>query len=171
MTSLLSGERVSKNHERIEACGDLDELGSVMGAFAAAVPDALSPLRREIQSIQAELLHIGAWVGTATDSAAAATLTGFTDGPLEGLEASIDRMEEELPPLASFILAGGHPAAAWAHVARTVCRRAERRVVSIAADAIPPQIIPYLNRLSTYLFVAARFCNKACGTPDIPWKG
>jgi cob(I)alamin adenosyltransferase len=171
VTSLLSGERVPKSHERIEACGDLDELGSVLGAFAAAVPDTLPALRAEIQGIQGELLHIGAWMGTAPDSAAAAALTGFSDRPLQDMEAAIDRMEEELAPLASFILAGGHPAAAWAHVARTVCRRAERRVVAVSAGALPSQIIPYLNRLSTYLFVAARYCNQNSGIPDITWKG
>ena len=128
MTSLLSGERVSKSHERMEACGDLDELGSVLGAFAAVLPDPLSALRSEVHGIQGELLHIGAWVGTAPDSAAAAALRGFTGGPLEAPEASIDGMEKTLPPLASFILAGGHPSAAWAHVARTVCRRAEKHV-------------------------------------------
>lgn len=168
MTSLLSGERVSKNNARIEACGDLDELSSVLGALAACLGDGA--LKREIEEIQGELLHIGAWMGTTPDSAAARALPGFTPGPLETLESAITRMEKALPPLSNFILPGGHPSAAWAHVARTVCRRAERRVMAVSPDAPTATVLPYLNRLSTYLFVVARFCNKENGVPDTTWR-
>ncbi|HYW82188.1 MAG TPA: ATP:cob(I)alamin adenosyltransferase, partial [Spirochaetia bacterium] len=96
---------------------------------------------------------------------------------LRDIEEAIDRLEAELPPLQSFILPGGHVTAAWAHVARTVCRRAERRVQSLAAEAGELEtesaqgILPYLNRLSTYLFALARLCNKLHGVPDTTWKG
>ena len=171
MTSLLSGERVPKNDARIEACGDLDELGSVLGAFAAALDGDLLPLAAEVRSIQGELLHVGAWVGTEPGSAAAAALKELDGGPLDALERSLERMEGDLPPLASFLLPGGCTAAAWAHVARTVCRRAERRVVAAGPRGLPPGIVPWLNRLSTWLYVAARWCNRVKGIEETPWKG
>lgn len=171
MTSLLSGERVPKNDARIEACGDLDELGSVLGAFAAALDGDLRPLAAEVRAIQGELLHVGAWVGTESGSAAATALKGLDAGPLQELVRSIERMEGDLPPLTSFLLPGGCAAAAWAHVARTVCRRAERRVVAVGPGALPPEIVPYLNRLSTWLYVAARWCNHVRGADETPWKG
>jgi len=171
MTSLLSGERVPKNDARIEACGDLDELGSVLGAFAAALDGDLLSLAAEVRAIQGELLHVGAWVGTEPGSAAAGALKALGGGPLEELERSIERMEGDLPPLTSFLLPGGCVAAAWAHVARTVCRRAERHVVAVGARGLPPEIVPYLNRLSTWLYVAARWCNGTRGVAETPWKG
>jgi cob(I)alamin adenosyltransferase len=171
ITSLLSGERVPKSHERIETCGELDELASVLGALAASLSAGESQIRREIEAIEAELLHIGAWVATQPGSAAAKTLRGLDEGPLRELESSIERMEKELPPLQSFILPGGTTAASWAHVARTVCRRAERRLSAVARDDTQPSMLPYLNRLSTYLFVLARLCNMRQGIPDTPWKG
>jgi len=172
ITSLLGGERVPKSHERIEACGELDELASVLGALAASLLTGESQARGEIEAIQAELLHIGAWIAMERGGAASSnTLRGLEEGPRAALEMSIDRMERELPPLQSFILPGGTMAASWAHVARTVCRRAERRVVAVARDQVQEPIIPYLNRLSTYLFVLARECNMRQGIPDTPWKG
>jgi cob(I)alamin adenosyltransferase len=124
----------------------------------------------EIHGIQGELLHIGAWMGTMPDSAAAQALPGFTTAPLEALEHAIASMEKTMSPLSSFLLPGGHPSAAWAHVARTVCRRAERRVMAVTPAAFPERILPYLNRLSTYLFVAARYCNKENGVSDTLWR-
>ena len=171
ITSLLSGERVPKSHKRIEACGELDELASVLGVLAASLPDGDPQIRSEIEEIQSELLHIGAWIAIQPGAAAAGTLRSLGEGPLAGLEKSIERMEEELPPLQSFILPGGSTAASWAHVARTVCRRAERRVIAAARDQKLGSMLPYLNRLSTYLFVLARLCNRRQGIPDTPWKG
>ncbi len=170
ITSLLSGERVPKSHERIEACGELDELASVLGAFSSSLPEAETVLRTEVQAIQAELLHIGAWVAVHP-GAGAKGLRPVEEAPLAALEAAIDRMESELPPLQSFILPGGAPSASWAHVARTVCRRAERRVIAAGGQAMPAPILPYLNRLSTYLFVLARLCNRRQDIPDMSWKG
>ena len=174
MTSLLSGERVPKNHERIEACGALDELASVLGALAAALSERQGQTAEEIRQIQGELLHIGAWCATSPGSPTLGVLRLPSAGPVEALERAIERMEKDLPPLEGFILPGGHPSAAWAHMARTVARRAERRVAAVtpggpSRDAAAG-ILSFLNRLSTYLYVLARHCNHEQGIPDTLWK-
>ena len=175
MTSLLSGERVPKTHPRVEACGELDELASVLGALSASLPADSHELRREIEGIQGMLLHIGAALATSHDTATAGMLrvVGIEDTRM--LEGAIERMEQALPPLQGFILPGGHPSAAWAHVARTVCRRAERRELAIpdgpAVDGRFAGMLAYLNRLSSYLFVLARSCNALYAVPEVIWKG
>ena len=166
MTSLLSGERVPKSHARIEACGELDELASVLGALAAALGDDQEPVRAEIRGIQGELFHVGAWCAATPGSQTLGVLTPPSTGPVEALERSIERMEKDLSPLQGFILPGGHASAALAHVARCVCRRAERRVAAVPC----PEALPWLNRLSTYLYVVARHCNQAHGIPESLWK-
>ena len=177
MTSLLSGERVPKTHPRVEACGDLDELASVLGACAAALTAGGDELKAEIRDIQGMLLHIGAALATSDDSPTAAKLRRVSAEDTGKLERAIERLERALPPLQGFILPGGHPSAALAHVARTVCRRAERRVLATGAGGTPPEgsrlaaIVAWLNRLSTYLFVLARSCNAAHGVAETPWSG
>jgi len=177
ITSLLSGERVPKSNARVDACGEVDELSSVLGACAAALSAGHAGLQMEIQGVQSDLLHIGAWLATSPGSPTRQLLRTISPDRLRDIEEAIDRLEAELPPLQSFILPGGHVTAAWAHVARTVCRRAERRVQSLAAEAGELEtesaqgILPYLNRLSTYLFALARLCNKLHGVPDTTWKG
>jgi cob(I)alamin adenosyltransferase len=177
ITSLLSGERVPKSHARVDACGEVDELSSVLGACAAVLSAEHSDLRQEIQGVQSDLLHIGAWLATSPGSPTRQMLRTISTDRLRKIEEAIDRLEADLPPLQSFLLPGGHATAAWAHVARTVCRRAERRVQSLAPEAGELEtesiqgILPYLNRLSTYLFALARYCNKLHGVPDTTWKG
>jgi cob(I)alamin adenosyltransferase len=175
MTSLLSGERVPKTHPRVEACGDLDELASVLGACAASLVGGGEELRREIQGIQGMLLHIGASLATSDDSPTAGRLRGLSGDDVRILESAIERMEGSLAPLQGFLLPGGHPSAAWAHVARTVCRRAERRALAIPADRGENSrlsvVLSWLNRLSSYLFVLARFCNATHGIAETGWKG
>lgn len=168
-TSLFSGERVPKSHPRVEAYGDVDELNSVIGALIAALPPD-HPEWPELQRIQANLFQVGAWLATTPGSAASARLTPFSTQHSQQLEQAIDRMNAELSPLTSFILPGGHPTAAWAHIARTVCRRAERHVLELGVsdEAFRP-ILAFLNRLSDYLFVLARYCNHLAGTPDVRW--
>lgn len=166
-TSLLSGERVPKTHARIEACGDVDELISFLGALAAAFPTGQEGLGREIQSIQGDLLRVGARLATSPDSPTLRMLPTIGPERIASLEDAIDRMEAALPRLQSFILPGGHPTAAWAHVARAVCRRAERHAAALDAEGV----LPYLNRMSTYLFVLARWCNRLHGFSDMQWKG
>jgi cob(I)alamin adenosyltransferase len=191
MTHLGSGELVPKSHPRIQACGEVDELASVLGALAAALaPDALSHdaagLRRQLKDIQADLLALGARLAAAPRAALRAAPGGAAAGGPRGpgreriaaLELAVREMEAELPTLRSFILPGGHLTAAWAHVARAVCRRAERGVQRITMEGIEGEApdpdlgagLAYLNRLSTYLFSFARLCNASHGIPDEPWK-
>jgi len=177
-TSLFSGERVKKNSPRIEAYGCLDELNSVIGAIAAAMDEAPSGLENELQTIQAELLQAGAWLAVAPDSEAIEQLTPFTKDPIERVEKAIDRIHDDLPELRGFILPGGHLSAAMAHMARTICRRAERRVINLAvAEAIEIQtsdamqnIAVFINRLSDYFFVLARYCNHLQNIEEVPWQ-
>jgi cob(I)alamin adenosyltransferase len=171
-TSLGSGERVPKTDDRVEAYGSVDELNSVLGALAAAFPPALDHLRGEIENIQSLLLRTGALLAATPGSPRARDLTPVAQEDAQELEKAIDRMEEALPPLSAFILPGGHACAAWAHMARTVCRRAERRVVGISHgdEQALALIIIYLNRLSDYLFVLARYCNMATGGSDTLWQ-
>jgi cob(I)alamin adenosyltransferase len=158
ITSLLSGERVPKSHIRVEACGELDELASVLGALAASLSGRQEQARGEISWIQEQLLHIGAWVAGGERAP--------LSEPVRLLEKATEAIEKDLPPLQGFLLPGGHPSAAWAHVARTVCRRAERRTAAVPSS----EALPFLNRLSTYLYALARSCNLLNGVPEMQWK-
>lgn len=173
-TSLGSGERVPKHDERVEAYGTIDELNSVLGALASALPEGLGHMRAEIEGIQSLLLRTGALLAATPGSPRAKGLIPVNPEDAKNLEKAIDAMEEGLVPLTGFILPGGHHSASWAHIARTVCRRAERRVARLSgegdrANEVGPVLI-YLNRLSDYLFVLARYCNMAAGVRDLPWK-
>lgn len=174
-TSLFSGERVGKHHGRVEAYGDLDELNAAIGALMAALPAAGEPLHAELLRIQSDLFHLGAWLATSPDSPASRQLKHLPAERIQSLESAIDQMETALAPLSAFILPGGHPAAAWAHVARTVCRRAERHTVALTASLPeqtqePQELLIYLNRLSDYLFVLARTINRLTGVADTLWQ-
>lgn len=178
-SSLFSGERVAKNHSRIKTYGEVDELNSVIGALIAFLPGGSETLETQLRQIQADLFEVGAWLATLPGSPAAQRLTPFTDAPTRRLEQQIDHLQEELPQLRNFILPGGHPSAAWAHLARTVCRRTERTTIDLAhqegaSNGAPPPglgpILSYLNRLSDYLFVVARTCNRAVGVADVAWQ-
>ncbi len=175
-TSLFSGERVSKADARIDAYGDLDELNSILGALVAQL-SAEEKRIAELQQIQSDLFQAGAWLATSPDSALIDSLQAISAEQIAFLEKAIDRYEKELPVLRSFILPGGHITSAWAHVARTVCRRCERKVAplvsrSMKAKAAEPyqRLLVYLNRLSDYLFVLARQCNHIHGISDKPWR-
>lgn len=176
-TSLFSGERIFKSDVRVEAYGDVDELNSVLGVFIASLPVSLESLSRELIKIQCDLMDIGAWMATTPGSAAVDMLKPLMPDRVTWIEAAIDRIEAALPPLQGFILPGGHPTSAWAHVARTVCRRAERHALRVSAgasdarvDASAGVMVTYLNRLSDYLFVLARLCNKEQKVPDTLWE-
>ncbi len=176
-TSLFSGERVTKSHPRIELCGDIDELNSILGALAAALSDNDSKMIEEIQQIQSLMLQIGAWLSTTSGSPARSEVNKITDTHIKYFETAIDRMENILPELKDFILPGGHISAAWAHIARAVCRKVERNAVRLfeeLEDKNAPDenknTLVCLNRLSDYLFVLARYCNLISGAKDLPWK-
>lgn len=176
-TSLFSGERVSKANSRVEAYGDVDELNSVLGALIASLSADNPQISRAVEQVQRDLFCVGGRLATTPDSPAFEDLPDLDDEAVKRLENEIDGMEETLSPLRGFILPGGHPSACWAHVARTVCRRAERRLVAVleAREADPEEDGPaqmgtYLNRLSDYLFVLARYCNHINGVEDTLWE-
>jgi len=159
-TSLFGGARVPKNDPRIDAYGTIDELNSCLGVVLAGEADA------QLLDVQRDLFEIGAHLASPGTS----RFTGVPASRIEELERGIDAMEADLAPLKSFILPGGTLAAAQLHVARTVCRRAERLVVALHDDdAATQSSIAYLNRLSDYLFVAARHANHKRGVEDVPW--
>lgn len=176
-TSLFSGERVIKSHRRIEAYGDVDELNSIMGALIAELKEKNTGLSDQLQQIQADLFQLSAILATTPDSPAMDSLEAIAESRITDLEQAIDNMDAELPGLSGFILPGGRPAAAWAHICRTVCRRAERKVTRLGdnytngnAAALFKTTLVYLNRLSDYLFVLARYCNHLQGVSDTLWK-
>ena len=175
-TSLFSGERVSKAEAQIDAYGDLDELNSILGALTAHLA-AEKKLVAELEQIQSDLLQAGSWLATRPDSSAIDSLREIAVDQISFVEKAIDRYENELPALNAFILPGGHVTAAWAHVARTVCRRCERKAVSLIDQFNKPKatdpylrLLVYLNRLSDYLFILARHCNHIHGVSDKPWR-
>ena len=169
-TDLFGGDRVRKEHARVEAYGQVDELNAFVGAAIAASEqkDLLDFARR----IQSTLFDLGSFLATP-DAAQRekASIPEVTDADVEALEAEIDRLEGELEPLRSFILPGGSTAAAAFHIARTVCRRAERATVRLdTEEALGGFALRYLNRLSDLLFVMARAENKRAGVADVPWS-
>ena len=164
-TSLFSGERVSKTSLRVEACGTLDELNCVIGAARAAVPTA--PTEVSLAAIQYHLFSLGADLATSGEKQRAARIK-----PIEitWLETEIDRMVSELPPLHNFILPGGSAAAAQIHLARAICRRAERTVVNLSqSEEVSKDAVRFLNRLSDFLFILARYENLLSGVAEEKW--
>jgi cob(I)alamin adenosyltransferase len=167
-TGLGDDQRVTKDHPRVEAYGQVDELNAVLGLVAAYCPDA--PEAALLRGIQNDLFDVGADLcrPQAEDEPPGKYLR-VTAAQAERLERAIDRLNEGLEPLRSFILPGGTPAAAWLHLARTVCRRAERAVVTLThAEPLNPQVVVYLNRLGDFLFVLARVANDN-GKADVLW--
>jgi cob(I)alamin adenosyltransferase len=168
-TGLFGGPRVSKDSPRIEAYGTVDELNSLLGVVRALGLE--STVDTLLARIQNELFGLGAQLATPNPEAHQTALIGPKH--IEALEAAIDRFEAELEPLKQFILPGGAPVAAHLHLARTVCRRAERRLVTLvqqSAEPVAGDLIVYLNRLSDLLFVLARAVNRAAGLADVPWQ-
>jgi cob(I)alamin adenosyltransferase len=177
-TSLFSGERIAKSDDRIEAYGDVDELNAVIGSLAASLPQHsdTTQLRLQLTLIQSDLLQVGALLATTPDSPSIEHLKPLTAEHSQWLEKRINDMEDRLDTLNAFILPGGHPSAAWSHMARTVCRRTERRVVKLftsqgLAENGSQEMMTYLNRLSDYFFVLARYCNLLSGVKDEIWRG
>jgi cob(I)alamin adenosyltransferase len=168
-TGLFGGGRVPKSHPQVEAYGAVDELNAILGWTRTTLRDTATAER--LASVQADLFAIGAHLATEVrPNRPAPALPPLPDARIPLLERWIDEVETRLPELRSFILPGGAPGGAALHVARTVCRRAERRVIELAAGAnVAPPIIVYLNRLSDLLFVLARQENLAAGAAEQPW--
>ncbi|MBY0523717.1 MAG: cob(I)yrinic acid a,c-diamide adenosyltransferase [Gemmataceae bacterium] len=165
-TGLGDGSRVPKDHPRVAAYGTVDELNAVLGLLVAQQPDA--PEIDLLGSIQNDLFDVGADLCVPEADTPGQRLR-VKESQAARLEAAIDRLNANLKPLTSFILPGGRPLAAWCHLARTVCRRAERDVVTLArTERINAQVVIYLNRLSDLLFVLARVYNNQ-GQDDVLW--
>ena len=165
-TSLFDNTRVSKADARVDAYGEIDELNAALGAARAAGTDP--DLTAVLEQIQKELFAIGARLADpAHRISARVTKADVVDSQIARLEGTIDRLEGELPPLRRFVLPGGSSAGSLLHLARTICRRAERRVVALAV--VDPVIVVYLNRLSDLLFVMARAANHRAGVPETEW--
>lgn len=167
-TALGGGQRVPKDAVRIEAYGSVDELNSAIGV---ALAHGLEPsLERELGRIQNELFHLGSDLSILEEDKAKKPVPRIEARHVEALEELLDRLSDRLGPLQNFILPGGSPGAAHLHVARCVCRRAERATVTLArAEAVGPFTVKYLNRLSDALFVMARWENRWRGEDDVLW--
>jgi len=170
-TSLFGGERVGKDHVRVEAYGTVDELNSALGLVVAMLPRELDDWRDRLVAIQSDCFTLGAILAAPnTGDARLDHIPILPDSRVAALETGIDELDEELEPLQAFVLPGGNKCSATLQLARSICRRAERRVVSLAElDEIDPVIIKHLNRLSDFLFTLARAANARTGVPDVEW--
>jgi cob(I)alamin adenosyltransferase len=168
-TGLGGGQRVSKDDLRIEAYGAVDELNSLLGlALATGLDERLS---REVEALQQLLFNLGADLCLREEDKAGRRLPSVEESHIRQMEALIDELARELGPLEDFILPGGSPGASALHVARSVCRRAERRVVALKRrEAVGPHVVAFLNRLSDLLFVAARYENRKRGHRETLWE-
>jgi cob(I)alamin adenosyltransferase len=168
-TGLLGGARVPKDDPRIEAYGTVDELNSHVGMLR----DLAAPNENELLlSMQQMLFTIGSHLASSNvEESARFQVPLITEADVLALEQAMDRMDAGLEPMRNFILPGGHPTVSQAHICRTVCRRAERRVVALATQTpVDPVLIHYLNRASDLFFMLARHLARVHGIPDIPWK-
>ncbi len=168
-TSLIGGTKVSKAHLRIESYGTIDELNSYIGLCKDLLQDEAGITT--LQEVQDRLFTIGSELACDPDKTTKVSIPDLHETDIVFLEKEIDSMESGLEPLKAFILPGGHPTLSHLHIARTICRRAERCCVRLADETgVDPTIIKYLNRLSDYLFVLARYSGHLLNVADIPWK-
>lgn len=169
-TSLIGGVRVPKSHIRIESYGTVDELNSQLGVVNDLCNSA--EINEWLREIQDRLFTIGSALATDPGKEVKMKLPDLHESDVTWLEQHIDKMNEVLPEMRSFILPGGNVASSSCHVARCICRRAERICVGMQEqqEVMPPLIIPYLNRLSDYLFVLARYIGHINNAPEIPWR-
>jgi len=170
-TGLFGGARVSKASARVAAYGDVDELNSQLGVVCTQLT-ASGPRLSQLRQIQADLFSLGAELARDPSKQVELGVPLLSDAEIERLEHAIDELDRALPALKTFILPGGSLAAAFLHVARTICRRAERAVVQLGhSEDVRGELVRYLNRLSDFLFTLARAENQATGVPDVPWVG
>jgi len=170
-TSLFGGARVHKDNVRVAAYGTVDELNSALGYAVTTLPDVMESWRDPLLRIQSDCFTLGAILATpANGGAKPAHIPDLPEGRVSQLEKWIDQLDDELEPLKAFVLPGGSQCAAALHLARGVCRRAERRVVTLAqGEAVDAVVLKYLNRLSDFLFTLARAANARQGVPDVEW--
>ncbi len=169
-TSLIGGTRVPKSHIRIESYGTVDELNSFIGLVSDMCGNV--EIQKVLNEVQDRLFTVGSHLACDPDKESSIQIPDLTENDIVNLEKEIDKMNEVLLPMKSFILPVGHSAISMTHVARCVCRRAERWCVSLQEENlfVEPIVIKYLNRLSDYLFVLARFIGHLNGVSDVPWK-
>ncbi len=168
-TSLVGGERVRKDSVRLEAYGTVDEFSSFLGVVLSD-PACTSEVKGQLLEVQSRLFDVGCYLATAVPDGESPAITGLGEDDLKRLEGWIDALDEQTPKIRAFVLPGGTPLAAHAHVARAVCRRAERRIFALAACGyVDPLVTRYVNRLSDYLFILARYFNFMGGVAEITW--
>lgn len=169
-TSLIGGTKVPKSHLRIESYGTVDELNSYIGLVSDLINDSNS--KAILKEIQDRLFTVGSSLACDPDKDPLMKIPDLKEKDIELLEKEIDKMNEILPAMKSFILPGGHPAVSTTHVARCVCRRAERLCVNMQEHDlfVEPLVIKYINRLSDYLFILARYIGHLLNVDEIPWK-
>lgn len=169
-TSLIGGTKVPKSHIRIETYGTVDELNSYIGLVNDVLSD--EPSKIILKEIQDRLFTIGSSLACDPDKEPLMKMPDLKESDIALLEQEIDRMNEVLPPMKSFILPGGHVAVSTTHVARCICRRAERHCVNMQQQDVfvDPLVIKYLNRLSDHLFVLSRYTGHLLNAPEVPWK-
>lgn len=166
-TSLVDGSRAPKDHPRIDSYGDVDELSSALGLLASS-KECPDEIRGQIHSIQHILFNIGGYLATPPYEEAEEERFDADTATIEGW---IDALDEQTPKIRSFILPGGSEESSRCHLARTICRRAERKVTALSRDSyVDTSLLRYLNRLSDYLFIAARYLNFIAGMEEIVWK-
>lgn len=169
-TSLVGGERTRKNSPRLEAYGTIDELSSNIG-LAAAQAGCPEEIKGQMREIQNELFNVGSYLATSTADGKQAQCVSLHGETIPTLEGWIDALDEQTPKIRAFVLPGGSAASSATHVARVVCRRAERRIIDLAdVEYVDPVVITYVNRLSDYLFIAARYENFINGVDEITWR-
>jgi cob(I)alamin adenosyltransferase len=167
-TGTFGGPRVPKDGLRMEATGTVDELNSALGLAVTVSTEAMTPLLKDLQS---RLFDLGADLATPVDSSMADKTVRITDEHVAAIERAIDEASRDLPDLQSFILPGGTELAARLHLARTIARRAERRIVTLAeAEPVGAATVPFINRISDLLFALARRANHDAGVEDVPWR-
>lgn len=168
MTSLIGGKRVPKNSARLESYGTIDELNSCLGMIRSFSLD--EQVVNELVEIQSRLFDVGGNLATDPEAENIKIPLGVTEKDIALLEAGIDRMDEEVPPMRNFILPGGSQAVSSCHIARTVCRRAERRILDLSEEAeVDGLVMKYVNRLSDYLFVLSRKIAFDEGVEEMEW--
>ena len=168
-TSLVGGTRIRKNDVRLEAYGTLDEFSSFLGCVLSN-PECPEEEINFLHDVQNMLFNLGGYLACEVPEGEKPAAWGLTDDNIKALEKRIDTLDAETPKVNAFVLPGGTPLSAQAHVARSVCRRAERRIISLMDNEyVDPLLLSYINRFSDYLFILARYFNHIAGVPEITW--
>lgn len=168
-TSLVGGQRISKTAIRLEAYGTVDEFSSFLGVVLSS-SECPADIKTQMLGIQNHLFDAGCYLATAVEDGSAPSCKAIDSGAIQTIETYIDILDARTPKIRAFVLPGGSEIAAHCHVARTVCRRAERRILELASEEyVDPNFIKWFNRLSDYLFIVARYLNHITGIEEITW--